>query len=150
MATGLLHLHSALRWIVLILMVATIIKCFIRIYRPFRRSDEKLPRFTLIAFHTQILVGILLYAFSPTMHHYFMVRSNDIMGDSTMRFWVVEHPLMMLIAAIVLTVGYVRAKRQSLPWAKYRMIFFYYLAALLFILVSIPWPFRESLGRGWF
>jgi len=151
MATGLLHIHSALRWVVLILMIATIADSAIRMYRPFKESERKLALFALISLHTQFLIGILLYFFSPKMQHIFSNRGEDIMGDSTLRFLVVEHPIMMLIAVILVTVGYSRAKRQSEHWAKHRMTFFYYLAALILILLSIPWPFREvGLGRGWF
>jgi len=148
---ALLHAHSGLRWIVLILMAATIIDSAIRMYRPFKDSERKLALFALISMHTQLLIGILLYAFSPKMQHIFANRSDDIMSDSTLRFLVVEHPLMMIIAVILVTVGYSRAKRQSEHWAKHRMTFFYYLAALILILLSIPWPFREvGVGRGWF
>jgi hypothetical protein len=57
----------------------------------------------------------------------------------------------MILAAIVITLGFRRAKNQERPWAKHRLIFFYYLIALLLILATIPWPVREvGLGRGWF
>jgi FtsH-binding integral membrane protein len=148
---ALLHAHSGLRWIVFILMLATIIDSAIRMYRPFKESERKLALFALISLHTQFLIGIILYIFSPTMRAIFGGHPEDIMGNSIFRFWVVEHPLMMLIAVILVTVGYSRAKRQSEHWAKHRMTFFYYLAALILILLSIPWPFREvGLGRGWF
>lgn len=148
---ALLHAHSGLRWIVLLLMAATIIDSAIRMYRPFKESERKLALFALISMHTQLLIGILLYALSPKMQHIFANRSDDIMSDSTLRFLVVEHPLMMILAVILVTVGYSRAKRQSEHWAKHRMTFFYYLAALILILLSIPWPFREvGAGRGWF
>ncbi len=148
---ALLHAHSGLRWIVLILMIATIADSAIRMYRPFKESERKLALFALISMHTQLLIGILIYIFSPAMRSIFAGHPEDIMGVSANRFWVVEHPLMMIIAVILVTVGYSRAKRQSEHWAKHRMTFFYYLAALLLILLSIPWPFREvGLGRGWF
>lgn len=148
---ALLHAHSGLRWIVLILMITTIADSAIRMYRPFKESERKLALFALISMHMQLLIGILIYAFSPTMRAIFSGHSEDIMGVSANRFWVVEHPLMMIVAVILVTVGYSRAKRQSEHWAKHRMTFFYYLAALILILLSIPWPFREvGLGRGWF
>ncbi len=148
---ALLHAHSGLRWVVLILMIATIADSAIRMYRPFKESERKLALFALISLHTQFLLGIILYILSPTMRSIFSGHPEDIMGRSINRFWVVEHPLMMVLAVILVTVGYTRAKRQSEHWAKHRMTFFYYLAALLLILLSIPWPFREvGLGRGWF
>jgi FtsH-binding integral membrane protein len=148
---AILHAHSGLRWIVFILMLVTIIDSAIRMYRPFKESERKLALFSLIALHTQFLIGIILYIFSPTMRAIFSGHPEDMMGNPIYRFWILEHPLMMLIAVILVTVGYSRAKHQSEHWAKHRMTFFYYLAAFILILLSIPWPFREvGLGRGWF
>jgi uncharacterized protein YacL len=149
MHTGLLHLHSALRWVVIILILATIIDSLVRMYRPFKENERKLALFTLISMHTQLLIGILLYFVSPIISG-FMSR-GDIMKHADSRFYIVEHLIGMLLAIILVTVGYSRAKKQSEHWSKHRIIFFYYLSAFLLILLSIPWPFRViAEGRGWF
>lgn len=149
MHTGLLHLHSALRWVAIILMLATIIDSLVRMYRPFKENEKKLALFTLISLHTQLLIGILLYFVSPTIKGF--VEAGHIMKTPVARFYIVEHLLGMLLAIVVVTIGYSRAKRQAESWAKHRMIFFYYLTAFILILLSIPWPFREAgAGRGWF
>jgi hypothetical protein len=148
-AKGLLDVHSALRWIGLILLIATIVDSVIRMYRPFKENERKLALFTLIAFHSQLLTGLILYFVSPTIKGF--IQAGDIMKNSIARFYIVEHLLMMLLAIAIITIGYSRAKRQSESWAKHRMLFFYYLTAFLIILISIPWPFRiVGEGRGWF
>lgn len=149
MHTGLLHLHSALRWLVFVFMMATIIDSLFRMYRPFKENERKLAFLSLVTLHTQLLIGLFLYFTSPMIAQF--IEQGVIMKKPVARFYVVEHLFGMAIATILVTVGYVRAKRQSEHWSKHRMLFFYYLAALILILLSIPWPFREvGAGRGWF
>jgi membrane protein DedA with SNARE-associated domain len=71
------------------------------------------------------------------------------MKDTVLRFYLVEHIALMLVAIILITVGYVKAKKKSDPVKKNRTILIYYAIGLILILVSIPWPFR-GLGAGWF
>lgn len=150
MMTGILHLHSALRWVVLILLVVTIVDSLMRMYKPVNNTDKKLALFTLASVHTQIVLGLFLYFFSDHMHEIF--DQGEIMKNSVNRFWAVEHMAGMVLAAVFITIGYSRAKRMAEKWAKHRMIFAYYTIGLILILASIPWPFREAakaLGVGW-
>jgi hypothetical protein len=150
MITGLIHLHSVLRWVVLILLLATIIDSLLRMYRPFNATDKKLALFTLASVHTQILIGLALYFFGEHVGYY--IKQGDVMKDGVSRFWVVEHFAGMVLAAVFITVGYSRAKRAAEKWVKHRFILVYYTVGLLLILLSIPWPFREAakaLGIGW-
>lgn len=150
MITGLTHLHSALRWVVLLLLVVTIIDSLLRMYKPVNNTDKKLALFTLASVHTQILIGLALYFFGDNISN--MIAEGEVMKNGVHRFWVVEHLAGMVLAAVFITIGYSRAKRQAERWAKHRMIFAYYLVGLILILASIPWPFREAakyLGVGW-
>lgn len=149
MYNGLIHAHSGLRWVALLLLVATIVDSLVRMYRPFKENERKLALFTLISLHTQLIIGLILMFVGERAKAYF--AAGDIMKNSVSRFFLVEHTVGMLLAIALVTVGYSRAKRQSEHWSKHRMIFFYYTAALLLILVSIPWPFRSiAAGSGWF
>jgi uncharacterized protein YacL len=147
--TGILHLHSALRWLVLLLLIATIIDSAIRMYRPFKENERKLALFTLITCHIQLLLGLVLYFFGPRNAAYF--EAGGIMKDPAARFFVVEHLVGMVIAIALVTIGYSKAKRQAESWAKHKLLFYYFLFAFILIVASIPWPFREKLGvSGWF
>jgi hypothetical protein len=149
MYKGLLDLHSALRWIAIILMIATIVDSLVRMYRPFKDNERKLALFTLISLHTQLIIGLLLYFVSPVIAAAF--EAGHIMKNPVGRFYLVEHLLGMLLAITLVTIGYSKAKKQSEHWSKHKIIFFYYLFAFIIILISIPWPFRlVGEGRGWF
>jgi len=148
MITGLLHLHSALRWVALLLLIITIVDNVMRVYRPFTSRDSKLALFTLITMHIQLLIGLALWG--NTLAD--IISANaEVMKDTVNRFYIVEHFIGMAFAVFFVTVGYIRSKRQEDKSIRHRMIFVYYLVALILVLISIPWPFREvGAGRGWF
>jgi hypothetical protein len=50
----------------------------------------------------------------------------------------------------LITIGRGATKKNITDAAKQRRTFWYFLVALVIILVSIPWPFREGIARPWF
>ena len=71
------------------------------------------------------------------------------MKDSLLRFFLVEHIGLMLIAVLLVTIGYIKSDREENILKKHKKLLVYYSIALLVILAAIPWPFR-GLGAGWF
>lgn len=142
MYSALLHSHSGLRWILLILLVATIFSVIGKRNgkTPLTAQDKKLSLFTLIATHLQAVLGFGLYAMSPKV-----AFTGETMSNSTFRFFTMEHTLMMLIAIILITLGNRYAKNGNAS-----KLFTFYVIALLVILAAIPWPFRTALGGSWF
>jgi hypothetical protein len=91
------------------------------------------------------LIGLGLYFISPKVQF-----TGEVMKSAVGRFYTVEHFSMMLIAVILITVGNAKSKRMADDGKKFKSVFTYFLIALILILVSIPWPFREGLGGSWF
>ena len=152
MYTGLLHTHSFVRWIMLILLVATILRSYNgwKSKRTFTATDKKFTLFTLIFSHVQLLIGFLLYMVSPAVQMA-LADMAATMKDKTLRFWAVEHISMMLVAIVIITIGYSLAKRSTNDADRFRKIFIYFLISLVLILISIPWPFTQmGIGLGWF
>ncbi len=144
MYPGLVHAHSGLRWIALILLVAAVV---IAVSKWQGRSgytdgNRKLYLFTLIAVHTQLIIGLVLYFISPKVNF-------DYMSEKIYRFYTVEHTIGMLIAIVLITIGYSRSKRANDAVTKQRLVGIFYGLGLLLILASIPWPFRIT-GAGWY
>jgi hypothetical protein len=149
MHIGILHAHSALRWLVLFFMIAAIIDSGMRMKRPLKEGGPKFALFSLITSHTQLVLGILLYFVSPTVKGY--MAAGEVMKDPMARFFVVEHAAMMILAIAVLTIGYSKGKRAADEATKHRRIFYAYLIAFILIIASIPWPIRAvGESRGWF
>ncbi len=142
MYPALLHFHSGFRWIVLILIIVNIINALggFSGKKVFGVRDKKLSLFALISTHLQVLLGLGLYAISPKVQF-----SGSTMSNSVLRFFTMEHTLMMLIAVILVTIGHRMVKSVN-----FKKVFWYYFIALVVILAAIPWPFRAALGGNWF
>ena len=140
------HAHSGLRWIVLIAIVLAIVNAIGKTNgsKPFGEKDRKLGLFALIFTHTQFLLGLILYFISPKV-----VFSGIAMKDSVLRFFLVEHISIMVVAVALITIGYSRAKRAEDDGKKFRSILIFYLIGIILLLAGIPWPF-QNYGAGWF
>lgn len=138
MYTGLLHTHSALRYIVLILLVAVIIIAISGLVkkRPFSGLDNRMSLFLFIATHVQLLVGLLLYILSYTNEG--MVRfDSETMSNPMIRYFTVEHVIMMLIAVVLITLGRTGMKKLSDDRAKHRRLLVFNTIALLIIVGTV-------------
>jgi len=140
------HAHSGIRWIVLILLIAAVVNAFLkwRSGKAFTDTDKKLFLFSMIFMHVQFLIGLVLYFTSPKV-----IFAAESMKNAMNRFFLVEHSFMMLLALILITVGYGRVKRITDDTNKFKRGFTFYFIALILLLIGIPWPFR-GFGTGWF
>lgn len=143
----LIHTHSGLRWIVLILIVASVFNAFSkwRFGKSYRKTDKLLNLFAMIFFHIQFLVGVILYFVSNKVQF-----GSQTMSNSMLRFFTVEHILMMTLAFILITMGRKRAESAEHDSTKHRRYFIWYGIVILIVLASIPWPFRTELSANWF
>lgn len=145
MYNTLLGLHSGLRYIVLILLVLALIGAIIGLFgkKAYTEGNRKINLFAMIFTHTQFLVGLILYFFSPMVNYSNMAEA---MKDTMTRYWTVEHSVMMLFAIILITVGHSRAKKASEAFNKHRSVALYYGLAVLVIVVAIYQSGRPLLG----
>lgn len=139
METGLLHLHNALRWVVLLLLLLSIVQAFAQ-----KESVKSTSLFLMISAHTMLLIG--LYQVLGGRYSWGNVPEGvSVMKDSFYRFYLVEHPLLMILAVVLITWARGKAKLLAYKPASYAL-----LISLLMILAAMPWPFREVVGRPWF
>jgi hypothetical protein len=147
-----LHAHSIGRWIVFVLLLFAIINSLLAGSRPYIKSDNKLGLLLTIFADLMLLIGIYLYFVGPL--GYKIIQSNGmsvVMKDPYYRFFAVEHMAGMLIAIILIHIGKAQGRRPIGDRAKHRRTMIFYLVALLIILASIPWPFRDIFQtRGWY
>lgn len=147
----LLQVHSILRWVILILLLLSIMQSFIGWikHRELREMDAKIWLFTMISAHTTLLIGLILLFFGR-----YGILSNGLpegvvlMKDSFYRFYWVEHPVGMVIATALITLGRGQVKKQITDPLKYKRAFWFFILALVIILATVPWPGREIVGRG--
>lgn len=146
-----LHVHSVGRWIVLLLLLFAIFNSLIAGNRPFIKSDNRLGLLVTIFADLMLLVGLYLYFVGPRGYKTFESYGGmgAVMKDSAARFYAVEHLAGMIIAIVLLHIGKAQARKPMGDRAKHRRTMIFYFLALLIILVSIPWPFRQVAG-GWY
>lgn len=140
-------LHSLIRWAVLLFGVLTLINAlsgFIK-KRVYTNSDDKSNLFFMISCDVQLLLGLLLY-FSNGWFDKMKDLGNN-MKDPYNRFFTMEHLSVMLLAWILVHVGRASVKRAKTDVAKHKKMLIFFGTALLLILVSIPWPFRQVIGK---
>lgn len=145
--TALIHIHSLLAWTLLVLLLVSIFAAIAKSTREgsFGNPVKLLFLVTMILAHLQVVLGIVLYFSSPKV-----VFSELTMSEALFRFFTVEHPLLMIIAAVLVTVGYSRAKKSAASKKAFRSIYIYYLIGLALILLRFPWKYLTAIGSGWF
>ncbi len=152
MYTGLLHLHSFLRWLALILIIAAFIRSLTGWLNKSEYSplDNKLSLFSLISAHVQLIIGFILYFVSPIVRAG-LADIGGAMKEPVLRFWTIEHISVMIFAIVLITLGRSLSKRAANDANKHKKIVLYFGLGLLLILIRIPWPFMQiGEGRGWF
>lgn len=132
-------LHSYWAYLTLLLIVIAALNALFKYFgkKEFHPLDFRISLFTLIVSHIQLLLGIaLLFTYLNAISGMGM---KEIMGNSVMRSNVVEHPLLMIIAVILITVGYSKHKKKLTSVPKFKTIAIFYTLALICVLAKIPW-----------
>jgi len=141
MYNGLLHLHNLLRWVILILLLVAMFQAFMK-----NAGIKKSTLFLMIAAHTTLVLG--LYQWLAGRYGLFTAElpaGTTMMKDKYYRFFQMEHPVMMLIAVILITIARRKAKALN-----YKAVSILLLVTLIILAVTVPWPFRDTVGRPWF
>jgi NADH:ubiquinone oxidoreductase subunit 2 (subunit N) len=138
------HAHSGLRWVAIILLLLAIINAFTS--KTFEKKHKMINLFTMITLHTQLIIGLVQYFITSGKVKFF----DGWMKEAAFRFYGMEHLMGMLIAIVLITVGYSKSKRGTTDSEKFKPIKLFYLIGFILIIASIPWPFRTALGGSWF
>tara|TARA_R110002096_G_scaffold86792_2_gene199538 strand:- start:29083 stop:29511 length:429 start_codon:yes stop_codon:yes gene_type:complete len=130
--------HHYLAYYALAFLLIAIIYSWIRFLqsKPFTNRSKIIAIIGMVGTHIQLLVGFILYFLSPLG---FSNLSGETMKNTVARFYAVEHPLMMMIAFVLITLGYRKSKKFAESKAKFKRIGIFYTLGLLIILYMIPW-----------
>lgn len=100
----------------------------------FTKKDRSLALIALIVIHIQLLVGLILYFISPLGK-----QALGNISDVALRLTALEHPLINVIAIILITIGWSKHKKAATDTAKFKSIAIFYTIGLILILAKIPW-----------
>ncbi|MBL7967988.1 MAG: hypothetical protein JNK09_13390 [Prolixibacteraceae bacterium] len=141
MYTGFLHLHDTLRWLLLLSLVTTLVKYLIGWMgnQPWKKTDNLMGIIFTSLMDLQLLVGLVLYFFLSPITEFALNDFGAAMKDTELRFYAVEHFLMMLIAVILVHIGRAKSKKAATDAGKFKIATLFYGLALVVMLVAIPW-----------
>ncbi|MGD2003233.1 MAG: hypothetical protein PVK00_00420 [Flavobacteriales bacterium] len=138
MYTGLLHLHHWLPFVYLLLMLAVLVQNFL-VWKSDNAFTDKLARqnkIALILTHLQVTIGlIMLFGF----HFDQFEDMGSLMQNADLRFKFVEHPMTMIIAAVLITIGNAKSKRGTTDVKKARPVVVWFGIGLFLIALRLPW-----------
>ncbi len=152
MYTGLLHLHNLMRWVILLFLILVMIHHLVglRSKKPISALNKKMALTLLIAADLTLLIG--LYQWISGHLGLKLIQAAgmaEVMKDKAARFFAVEHAVGMIIAIIFIHIGYSFSKKVG-DSDSHTKAFVWYFIAFLLIMATIPWAFREGIGRAWF
>ena len=136
-----LTLHSYWAYIVLLILIIAAFNAIIKSAggKEYSAKDFRISLFTLIVSHIQLLIGFILYFVSPRFAVFNELGMGGVMKDAVNRLYLVEHPLINIIAVALITIGYSKHKKKLTSNAKLKTIAIFYTIALVLFLSRIPW-----------
>ena len=139
--------HNILRWIILLLAINLLVRMSIGWIKktPWKTADQKAGTYFTISMDTQLLLGLALYfVLSPLTKGVFQdfgaAMSNDIL-----RFFGVEHFLIMVIAIALAHYTNSFTKKDLPDEKKFKRATILYAIVILLIIAGIPWSTRPLI-----
>ena len=135
-------IHSGWAYLVLLILVLATLNALYKFFgdKEFDAKDFRISLFALITMHIQVLIGIVLFFTKD----YFTTISEvggmgEVMKNDALRKLIVEHPITMILAVALVTIGYSKHKKKLTSKPKFKMLAIFYSIALLLVLYMIPW-----------
>lgn len=135
-------IHSGWAYIVLLVLIIATCNALIKFFgnKEYSALDFRFSLFALITMHIQLLIGIILFF---TKDYFGTIEQvggmGEVMKNSGLRNLIVEHPLTMIIAVALVTIGYSKHKKKLVSKPKFKLLAIFYTLALVLVLAKIPW-----------
>lgn len=131
------HSHSGIMWLAAATLILSVLVSLIK----FIKKEEVVSTNWLRLFHStkwllyiQVILGVILLFISNRV-----IYDEGFMKSNELRFYGMEHPLMMLIAVGLVAIGLFKAKKKTSAIQKNKTIFIYYTIVLIIIILMVPW-----------
>lgn len=136
-----LFIHSYWAYLVLLILIIASINSLVGFIagKEYGATNFRIALFALIVSHIQLLIGLVLYFITPYFRAFGEQGMGAVMKDSVLRLYLVEHPLIMIIAVALITIGYSKHKAKLTSKPKFKLLAIFYTIALILMLSRIPW-----------
>lgn len=142
METTVRIIHSYWAYLVVLMLVLATLNAIVGYFgkRSYGPWDFRVSLFTIIVTHLQLVIGIVMFfVSSKVLWFQDGLDVGAIMSNDTLRLYNVEHPLMMIIAVVLITIGYSKHKKKLSSAGKFKTLSIFYTLALIAVLAMIPW-----------
>ncbi len=137
----LLVVHSWVRWIILLVAVAVVVKSLIGLFSgsEYKKGDNGMAAGFVGMMHLQLLIGLILYVFLSPITQSAFQNFGAAMKNADLRYWAVEHIAVMILAVIAAQVGRSISKKSTDALVKFRFQAIFFGISLFLMLTRIPW-----------
>jgi hypothetical protein len=141
MYIGFLHLHNTLRWLLLLSLLITLIKYMAGWLgnQPWKKLDRILGLVFVWLMDIQLLTGLALYFFISPITKMAFANFGAAMKDDSLRFYAVEHITIMVIAVVLVHLGWEKSKKARTDLARFKTASIFFLITLAMLIAGIPW-----------
>lgn len=143
-------IHSLLRYLVLLSTFIAATQSLIGLLgkKNFGSGNRKGALFMLIICDVQLLAGLAVYYLSGQLIN---INNGVATKGRYNLFYSIEHPVSMLLAIILVHMGYAAVKKVSFTSEqKFKRLFWYSFIALFIFVAQTPWPNKQIVGKPWF
>jgi hypothetical protein len=134
-------LHNLVRWVVVLGGLWALIAVVRGLAGKLRydAAAEGAGKFFVSVLDLQVVIGVILYLVSPLVKAAMTQGMAAAMQNADLRFFLVEHAVIMVLAAVAAHVGLATARRGATDQAKYTRALIWYLIATVLIAYGTPW-----------
>jgi Na+/H+-dicarboxylate symporter len=134
------NIHSYWAYVVVAVLIFAVTNAIIGFTKKkqFTDKDLRIGLFALIVTHIQLLIGLAWYFMSP-WYKALKADAAAVMSDKATRLLAVEHPTVMILAIVLITIGWSKHKKKTEDAAKFKTFAIFYGIGLLLMLSRIPW-----------
>lgn len=134
-------LHSYWAYLVLLILALATLNALAKFFgnKEYHDKDLRISLFTLIVSHIQLLIGIVFFFVSDYLSIISETGMGQVMKNADLRDKIIEHPITMLIAIILITIGFSKHKKKVSSKGKFKTLAVFYTIALVLVLAKIPW-----------
>ena len=120
-------IHSYWAYLILVVLTLAVLKSFFGYFakRDYDANAFRVSLLTLIVSHIQLLIGILLYFSSMRFGLWSDLGLVEVMKNADLRLYLIEHPIINILAVVLITMGYSKHKKKLVSKSKYKTIAFF-------------------------
>ena len=136
-------IHSYLRWIVCFAMLSNLALVYYGYFfnKKFTKFNRIYSHSSVGFVHAQAVSGLILY-YNSELTSVFLSNIGENIKNAELRFFSLEHTLLMFIAIALITIGSFKAKRIEGDKNKFKTLMIYLTLGTVIMLFAIPWKMR--------